>query len=330
MDGPALSVCICTHDRPQAVAQCLAALRPQAASLELLVVDSASSRSARRALRHVVGQCRGARLVRLEHTGLSRARNAGAAASSAPWIAYLDDDATPAPDWAAQALTAIAAAPDAGMIGGRVLPAWETALPHWWPASLRGVLSIVEAEGRGPYGSPDLPPGLGPCGANLLVRAGPLRACGGFAEALGRDGAALLSDEETELATRLRAAGLAVRYDSRPTVHHAIAAGRLTPGWLLRRMHWQGVSAARSRRLGGQRAALWREAARRAAVAALFALPGLVSERSPMLIGARWRLAYATGFLRGALGRLPTAGAATPGPDGVAGVPRALPRPAAG
>ena len=329
MDGPALSVCICTHDRPQAVARCLAALIPQAACLEILVIDSASAPPARRALRHVVGGCPGARLIRLDRPGLSRARNAAAAAAGAPWIAYLDDDATPAPDWAAQARAAIADAPNAAMIGGRVLPEWEAPLPRWWPPRLRGVLSIVEAEGRAPYGAPDLPPDLGPCGANLLVRAAPLRAAGGFTEALGRDGAALLSDEETEAAARLRAAGLAVRYDSRPKVHHTIAAARLTPAWLLRRMHWQGVSAARSRRLGAERQALWREVARRASVVALFAPLGLVPASLAVLIGARWRLAYAAGFLRGALAPLPAARSAD-GPESAARRPRPLARPAAG
>jgi glycosyltransferase involved in cell wall biosynthesis len=329
MDSPALSVCICTRDRPRAVARCLAALMPQAAGLEILVIDSASAAPAPRALRHVVAACPGARLIRLDRPGLSRARNAAAAAAAAPWIAYLDDDATPAPDWAMQARTAIAGAPDAAMIGGRVLPVWEAPLPRWWPPRLRGVLSIVEAEGNAPYGAPDLPPDLGPCGANLLVRAAPLRAVGGFAEALGRDGAALLSDEETEAASRLGAAGLAVRYDSRPVVHHDIAAARLTPAWLLRRMHWQGVSAARSRRLGAERLALWREAARRGSVAALLAPLGLVPGSLALLIGARWRLAYAAGFLRGALAPLPaTCGA--DGPESAARRARPLPRPAAG
>jgi GT2 family glycosyltransferase len=329
MDGAALSVCICTHDRPQAVARCLAALGPQAAGLELLVIDSASSAAAARALRHVVAMAAGARLIRLDRPGLSRARNAGAAAATAPWIAYLDDDATPAPDWALQARAAIATAPDAAMIGGRVLPVWGAPLPRWWPPRLRGVLSIVEAEGSAPYGAPELPPGLGPCGANLLVRAAPLRAAGGFVEALGRDRDALLSDEETELATRLRANGLALRYDSRPAVDHDIAAARLTPGWLLSRMHWQGVSAARSRRLGARWAALWQEAARRAVVAALFAPLGLIPSSHAMLIGARWRRAYAAGFLRGALGRLPATPTAR-ATDGPARVPRSQPRPAAG
>ena len=299
MTQPALSVCICTHDRPEDVARCLAGLAAQTLAreqFEVLVIDSASPPAAARALRHVVAAFPGARLLREDTAGLSRARNAGAAAAAASWIAYLDDDAVPAPDWGAAAVAVLAESPSAGLLSGRVLPAWEAPLPRWWPARLRGVLSIVETEGQGPYGGPALPAGLEPCGANLLVALAALRAAGGFETAIGRQGRILLSDEETYLAARLRAAGWTLHYDGRLVVHHRILAARLTPAWLLERLYWQGVSSARTRRLLGR--PVWREVPRRMAVALACAPAALLPPGRPWLLGARWRFAYALGFLR--------------------------------
>jgi GT2 family glycosyltransferase len=241
-------------------------------------------------------------LLRVDEPGLSRARNAGADAAHADYICYIDDDAIPAPDLVEMALSAVAEThPPPALIGGRILPLWEIPLPPWWPASLHGVLSIVETEGSGEYRSGDLPPGLEPCGANFVVHVPALRAAGGFPSHAGRTGNSLLSDEEVQLAWRLQQTGHSVRYDSRLVVRHQIQAARMTPGWLLSRMHWQGVSAVLTRRTLGRSGAVWRELPRRLAVALLYGPTALFPPASPLLIGMRWRLAYALGFLRGAI-----------------------------
>jgi len=301
---PKLSVCVCTHDRPGYLAGCLEALRQQTAPSELfevLVVDSASSAGPAATAAHLTAAVPNGRLLRLEEPGLSIARNAGARAALGEYICYIDDDALATPDLVEMALLALSSTdPAPTLIGGRALPHWEAPLPRWWPASLRGVLSIVEAEGSGEYRSAALPPGLEPCGAIFMVHVAALLAAGGFDSASGRVGPVLLSDEEVQLAWRLQAAGYSARYDSRLTVRHQIQASRLTPGWLLNRLYWQGVSAVRTRRLLGHRGAVWRELPRRFAVAALFGPLALWPRGSVRLIGARWRLAYATGFIRGA------------------------------
>ena len=307
MHAAAVTVCICSHNRPEDVRGCLDALRAQTVPperFEVLVIDSASAPAAAAALRQRVAGYARARLLRLEQPGLSLARNHGAAEAGAPYIAYLDDDAVPAPDWLEHVLAALAAGRPPALLGGRVLPRWEVPLPPWWPASLRGVLSIVETEGQGEYRGPDLPSRLEPCGANLVVHVATLRAAGGFCAAIGRRGAALLSDEEVQLAWRLQDAGHSARFDSRIVVHHRISAARLTPGWLLARLYWQGISAVRTRRLLGRPGLVWRELPRRLAVALLFAPAALLPRASPRLLMCRWRLAYAQGFLRAALSRV--------------------------
>ena len=308
---PSVTVCLCTYNRPAYVRDCLAGLAAQTVGPErfrVLVVDSGSTRDAFATLAGIVAAHANARLIALERPGVSLARNAGAREVGSGFIAYIDDDAVPAPDWVERIIAAIREAPrPPAVIGGRILPRWEAPLPPWWPASLRGVLSIIETEGRGEYRSAELPDGLEPYGANITISVPAMLEAGGFGTAAGRRGDILLSDEEVQLAWRLQHAGHAARYDSRIVVHHRIQAPRLTPAWLLSRLYWQGASTVLTRRQLGRPGAVWRELPRRAAVALLCAPASLCRRESTRWIALRWRFAYALGFIRAALGRHPSA-----------------------
>ncbi len=295
--APSLAAVICTHARPGYLAACLQGLRAQAgASPALIVVDSASPPEAAAEIARLAAEA-GAALVRTDRPGLSHARNLGLEVSRAAWTAFIDDDAVPAPDWAGRLAEAAAALPpEAAALGGRIVPEWESPLPGWWPASLRGVLTIVEWEGQGEEGR-DLPPGVAVYGANMAFRSDALAAIGGFPEELGRVGDRLLSGEEVEVLDRLRARGLRVFYDGRVTVRHSIQKERLRPAWLLSRIHWQGATdALRDRRHG---------AAKRAPGAAaklLLQAPLLLwPAHSPSLLRIRCGAAYNLGYLRGTL-----------------------------
>jgi glucosyl-dolichyl phosphate glucuronosyltransferase len=301
-----LTVCICTCDRPRYVRDCLAGLARQTSGQDafaVLVVDSCSTDDISAELATLVASVPNARLIRVNQPGVSLARNAGAWACHTPYIAYIDDDAIPADDWVARILAALEEtdSPPA-VLGGRALPLWEAPLPAWWPPRLRGVLSIIEAEGQGEYGDPSLPADLAPYTVNMVVNVLSLLAAAGFSNGAGRYRSSLLSDEDVQLAWRLREAGQSVRYDSRIVVHHQIQAARLTPAWLLSRLYWQGASTVLTRRSLKHQAEVWRELPRRIAVAVLCAPAGLLPRQSTRLIGARWRLAYAVGFIRAAFG----------------------------
>src|SRR4051812_6050340 len=109
-----LTVCICTHNRPRYVKDCLAGLARQTAARDqfaILIVDNGSTGPARGDLGGRAGSDPAIRLLRLEHPGLGSARNAGAWASRTAYIAYIDDDAIPAEDWVASILRVIQAEP---------------------------------------------------------------------------------------------------------------------------------------------------------------------------------------------------------------------------
>jgi glucosyl-dolichyl phosphate glucuronosyltransferase len=301
-----LTVCICTHNRPDYLLGCLDGLARQTSGQDafaVLVVDSGSTGDTPAELAMLVAASPNAGLIRVDQPGVSLARNAAAQACRTPYIAFIDDDAIPADDWVACILAALGEAPCPPVVlGGRVLPLWEAPLPAWWPSRLRGVLSIIEAEGQGEYGDPSLPADLAPYTVNMVVNVRSLLGVGGFGEAAGRVGTALLSDEDVQLTALLKQAGQSVRFDSRIVVHHQIQAIRLTPTWLMSRLYWQGASTVLTRRMLQRKAAVWRELPRRIAVAVLYAPAGLLPGPSTRLIGARWRLAYARGFIRAAFG----------------------------
>ncbi|HET6610018.1 MAG TPA: glycosyltransferase [Rhodopila sp.] len=309
-----LTVCICTHDRPRYVRDCLDGLARQTMSRDqfsLLIVDSASTERSELA---ALAQAHEARLIRVDQPGISLARNAGAWAARTRYIAYVDDDAIPAPDWVERILAALARpGRRPALIGGKILPKWEAPLPRWWPPSLRGVLSIIEYEGEGEYRRPEVPAKLEPYAANMVVNVLCLLAAGGFGSAVGRYGTSLLSDEDVQLAWMLQDAGHSVRYDPRIVVHHQIQARRLRPEWLLKRLYWQGASTVLTRRMLQSPGLVWRELPRRLAVACLFAPAALIPRRSTWLLPARWRLAYAAGFIRTALGWRATEAAVSSG-----------------
>ncbi|WP_286703139.1 MULTISPECIES: glycosyltransferase family 2 protein [Acidiphilium] len=289
-----LTVAICTHNRSNAVARCLAGLGPPHPAVDVLVVDSGSDGDEAEAILRAA-MAHGVEHMRLASVGLSAARNAALAAARGQWIAYIDDDATPAADWVVVLLASIADDPDLAATGGMILPQWQALLPAWWPQSLRAVLTIIDTVEPDAAACADIEP----FAANIAFRRDVLTRFGGFPACLGRRGTLLLSNEETYILRRLRKAHLRVRFNPALVVHHEIARERLRPDWLVRRQYWSGVSEAVMLAALGERrmARAWRMA-----VHAAVLTPWLLWPRhSTSQIGLRCKAAFASGFVRGML-----------------------------
>lgn len=219
-DGPAISVVICTRDRPQELERCLASLsRCDPAPAEIVVVDNAPGGAAtpRIAARY------GARCIAEWRPGLSRARNTGIAAAGGEVIAFTDDDVEVAEDWLAP-LGAAFADPAVAAVTGLVLPARLDS-----PAS--AAFELIYGGLAGSFESArfdppflDQPLGEAPpvwrigAGANLALRRAALDRAGPFDERLGA-GAAGCS-EDSEMMHRLLLGGWSCLYDPRAVVYH--------------------------------------------------------------------------------------------------------------
>ena len=175
--SPEWSVLICTRDRPELLAQTLGALAGQTKDgFPITIVDQSSGSNPLLSARAEADP--GFTVIQDPGRGLSRARNIGWRSISSPWLAILDDDCIPEPDWGEQIDRAIAAHPEASMLSGHVgtgpLPSDD-----YLPATP----SLVEREEtlRGRWTMP-WKIGLGVC---LIVRRDAVAAIGGWDERLG-------------------------------------------------------------------------------------------------------------------------------------------------
>ena len=185
--------------------------------------------------------------------GLSGGRNTGIEHSSAPVVAFLDDDAVPRAGWL-DALGARFAEANVAAVGGAVQPRWEAgAPPRWFPDEFGWV---VGCDYRGLPG--DGAPIRNPIGANMAIARDAFDAAGGFSERLGRTGELPTGCEETELGIRIRAElpGRVVLRDTAAVVDHLVPVARGRLRYFVRRCWNEGRSKAALSALVGSGAAL--------------------------------------------------------------------------
>ena len=239
-----LTATICTNRPPAAVRPSLAALCGQAAGepdAEVLLITSGLDDEARAEHDSVATEL-GARTAAAP-AGVSAARNAALAGlADDTVIAYIDDDAVPAPDW----LPALVAAweeadPAVACIGGAILPRWETEPPRWVSPRIYGAFSLLDLGSGEAELEPDADEDA--WGANISFRVGPLRSAGGFEAGQGAWADVPLFGDESEVQRRLAAAGHRVLYRGDVRVEHSVSEARLRLTELWRRELYRGVSA---------------------------------------------------------------------------------------
>ncbi len=259
--GIELSAVICTHDRYDLLPAAIELLLRQDTApgvVEIIVVDNSPDQSATAEFARRYAGAADLRYLAEAQAGLSNARNVGVAAARGGIVAFIDDDARASPNWASELIAAHSAYQGkAGIVGGRVIPRWQTPPPRWLGPELFGYLSLLDLgdERR------ELAAGETLVGCNLSFDRPALLAAGGFSTRLGRtgSGATLLSNEELEAANRITRAGKLSIYAPHAVVEHIVQAERLTQDWFRRRAAWQAVSDLLSR--PDEAEALAREAA---------------------------------------------------------------------
>ena len=194
-----VTVAVVVKDRQAAMARCLAAVRAlDPAPGAVVVIDNGSTDGTWEALCAAAGD--GLTVQRVPGT-LGRARNAALAAVGTTWLASTDSDCQPRTDWLAHLHTGVG--PKVGLVQGRTVPdpaadrtPWDTTQDISQPSGL------FEA-------------------CNLLLRVAPLRAAGGFDEAIGFFG------EDTAGGCRLVASGWQWRWAQDAVVEHDVSPA----GW---------------------------------------------------------------------------------------------------
>jgi GT2 family glycosyltransferase len=189
--------------------------------LEVIVVDNSGTGLVRRN-----GNAPGARVIEnASNVGFGAAINLGFRASSAPYLATLNDDAIAHPGWIAALVAALEARPDAGMCASQVRLYGEHLLDSAGMLMAADGSSKQRGQGRPPEDFPVAEEALLPSGSAALYRRAMLEQIGGF------DDDFFLYCEDTDLGLRARWAGWKCLYVPAAVVehHYSHSAGAASP-----------------------------------------------------------------------------------------------------
>lgn len=183
---PALTIAICTRDRPVRLARCLDGIEalelPEGMEWpQVLVVDNAPPDDS---TRQAVAGCGGVDYVVEPLQGLNVARQRALEAARGDWIAFLDDDVVPDPTWLRGLARAWRDHPDAAAVTGLVLPLvleTEAQVLFELAGGFRRGCRTIRHDPQRPD-CPRHPAGSGSfgAGANMAFHRGTLRELGGF------------------------------------------------------------------------------------------------------------------------------------------------------
>ena len=173
--------------------------------------------------------------------GLSGARNTGVRAAHADIVAFLDDDASAAPNWL-DALVTEFSSPNVVGVGGLTEPRWPAGKkPSWLPEEFYWTVgcSYLGLPGNGA-------PIRNPIGANMAFRREAMLEAGGFPEGIGRVGTVPLGCEETELAIHITRSrhGARIVYSLSARVEHSVDPSRVSLRYFVSRCWAEGKSKA--------------------------------------------------------------------------------------
>lgn len=231
-------ICAYTENRWTELCAAVAEIQQQTfAPRELLVVIDHNE--ALRARAHA--ELRGACVVPNHHPrGLSGARNTGVQAARSEIVAFLDEDAVPAPDWLERLLVHYQEPCVAG-VGGSIQPQWVIGQPGWFPAEFHWVVGCTY---RGMPARTMAVRNL--IGCNMSFRREIVERVGGFRNGLGRIGTLPVGCEETELCIRVRQreANSVLLYEPAARVRHRVPAERSMLRYFVARCYAEGRSKA--------------------------------------------------------------------------------------
>lgn len=234
-----VAVAVCTYNRPEGLARVLGGIASQdlpegGPVLRVIIVDNSADANARDLVLNAAQSYRWPLVYHHEEQrGISFARNKAlrdAVEGADDYIAFIDDDEYPEPNWIT-ALIEVAQATDAAAVSGAV-KARFTVTPAWW---------IVKGKFFDVYDFPDQTPVPFGITGNSLVRLKDVRTLG-----LKFDSRfSLTGGEDALFFQEIRDANGQTVFASGAVVYEDIVAKRATLSWLAKRWYRTGNTDGR-------------------------------------------------------------------------------------
>ena len=237
MSTPDLAVALCTFNPDERLLRrTLDAVAAQTLpAFECVIVDNNSTHpvAGLPIVRDFLRRVAGVRVVEERRPGLSFARSAAVAATSAPLVCFVDDDNEPEPDYLAAALRLFAEHPDLGALGpGRVTVDFVDPVPPWFAERFRAHFQHKEHPDRLTAGCvPAAWTDYYPPGSCMVVRRDVLeryraRFLAGELWASDRVGSSLSSGGDTQIVWEAVAMHFTAGISSELRIRHLIPAKR--------------------------------------------------------------------------------------------------------
>ncbi len=230
---PKLSIVVCTFNRENYIETTLQHLIQQNIDkqlVEIVIVNNNSTDHTEEICKQLIDQhpAEPIRYFLEKNQGHSYSRNRGIQESKGELIAFIDDDAFVQPDFSEQILRFFENNHAAMVIGGKIIPVYETGEPPWMS---RFLLPLVSALDMGDHVKPFKGRKF-PIGANVIFRRSVFDRYGLFNVALGRIGSGLAGGDEKELILRLKADQTPIYYVPSVVVRHIIPEKRLSLAYI--------------------------------------------------------------------------------------------------
>jgi glycosyltransferase involved in cell wall biosynthesis len=176
------------------------------------------------------------RIVQESTPGLTAAREAAITSSTAELLVFVDDDNVLAPDYVKNAIREFSAHPELGLLGGCVVPQYESTPPEWFSEyedwlAIRRYTDDFETETTSPPWTRFFPVGAGMAVPRSLALEY-VADCEQSARIQGRRAGELSSGEDIDLALFVLSKGKTLRVTGSLRLTHLIPESRIQPEYL--------------------------------------------------------------------------------------------------
>ncbi len=236
MEEIKISVVICTYNRVDYIQDAMESLYHQTINkqqYEIIVVNNNSSDNTVQVCEDWIAAHSDTYYAFYNEAkqGASYARNKGAALAKGSLLCFMDDDAIAEPDYLERIIRFFEEHPDAGGLGGRIIPKYIPEEPIWMSYYVSSLVGNFHYSSEVAVFSPS----KYPLESNMIIRKKDFEAVGGFNEALpGVVGTLRIGGEGKDFFFKLKALGRIIYYDPAIKVQHIVETSKLTKEYLYR------------------------------------------------------------------------------------------------